>query len=520
MRTLTAPLLLLASFVLSSTSYAQFESARPLIAKADSSPVAGIPLDGMWSSQYFIGEGDSYITAVDGGYLDVVEHHHVRWDAEQRAYRGINGRTMRVQSLGDSRLLMEYDLLASHGTWVNLVRWDGREMHFFKFDRDENSDFTRHLRSHGVNVIEEVVSGNPQTIQSALRSLPLAERGHDSRLRRPKHSEMGEIWNYFEIVRWVEQQTDVLAQITEAESSLQRLGDLHKAHYFANQASSSKLANLHGLALEPFAYGRMGGSHFQRLYQQSESIQERLIATLERRMEWGGTQVSIVEYIEHVDDPDNPWDFVSHPNPGALLKFHMVITDAEGNELENTRAKDEPIIAPIMGDLPEGIQWALRTMGYDEKITVSIPPQLAFGSQFGVVQVELEIVEGIPNFRPHPPLRDELGYYIATVDAEETASGLRFRDLVVGEGDPPKRGEQVRIQTLSWNAVGHPLSEPQTITTTVGADDMFPGVTEGLLSMSPGGQRVLFIPHHLADTGREFSGTSQCVVIELLPLTD
>ena len=198
----------------------------------------------------------------------------------------------------------------------------------------------------------------------------------------------------------------------------------------------------------------------------------------------------------------------------------MVITDNDGKELENTHASGEPIVAPVMGDLPEGIQWALRTLAYDEKMTLIIPPHLAFGPQFGVLRVEIEIVERLPNTADKPPLRDRLGYYIDEVDAEETPSGLRFRDLVVGEGAAPERGREVRIRTMSWNAKGTALGEPMEVTTTVGAGDMFAGVTEALQSMGVGGQRVLFVPHHLADTSRERAGTSQCVVVELLELLD
>ena len=86
------------------------------------------------SRQFFIGEGNSFLAPVDGGYLRTVEHHHVRWDAEQRTYYGLDQRNMRVMPLGESRLLMEYDQSQSDRTWVHVVRWDGAELHFFDLD--------------------------------------------------------------------------------------------------------------------------------------------------------------------------------------------------------------------------------------------------------------------------------------------------------------------------------------------------------------------------------------------------
>ncbi len=517
MRTLLLGLL---TVVLAPHAVAQFESTRPLIAKADSNPVPGIPFDGLWSRQLFIGEGNSFLSPVDGGYLDTVEHYRIRWNSEQRTYDGLERSNMRVMPLGASRLLMEYDQSQSGRTWVHVVRWDGAEMHLFDFDVDDASDFARHMRANGVTMNDGVASGASASILQALRSLPLPERGHDRRWRRPNHAEMGEIWNYFEIVRWIDHQDSIVRQISAAEDSLQSLGDLHQAHYFADQAHWPQLGHLHALAMGPFEFGSLGGFGFAALTGDSMPILKRLDERIEARMKWVGEQVEVVEHIEHVDDPDDRFDFVIRADPGELLKFHMVITDNDGKVLEDTHAKGEPVIAPVMGDLPEGIQWALRTMALDEKLTLNIPPHLAFGPQFGVLRVELEIVKRLPNSVDRPPLRDQLGYYIDTVDAEETPSGLRYRDLAVGEGEPPERGRKVRLRSMAWNAMGAALGEPQEVTTTVGADDMFAGVTEALQTMSVGGQRVLFVPHQLADTSRERAGTSQCVVVELLELLD
>jgi FKBP-type peptidyl-prolyl cis-trans isomerase len=256
----------------------------------------------------------------------------------------------------------------------------------------------------------------------------------------------------------------------------------------------------------------MDESTLQALHHNSEAVVRRSDARLEKRLGWVGEQVTIVEYIEHVDDPDDMFDWVTRPNHGSLLAFHMVITDNDGPALEDTRTKGEPIVAPVVGDLPAGILWALRTMGYDEKMTLNIPPALAVGPDYGVLRVELEIVEGPPNLAPRPTPRDSFGYPIGTVDAQESPSGLRYRELIPGEGDPPKRDRGVRIHAQSQNALGDVLRDSKVITATVGADDMFAGVSKALRSMSPRSQNVLFVPRHLADTSREVARRATCQV--------
>ncbi len=165
--------LLLLPLALASPAIAQFSASRPLIAQSDSAPVQGIPHDAMWTSQFFIGEGSAFITPVDGGYLDTVTHHHVRWDAGVRQYRGLDGHHWRIQPLCAQRLLMERDLTPGERTWVRVVEWDGREMHLFNIETKEDSAFARHMRRQGIALHDGEVSGSPSTIREALQTLPL-----------------------------------------------------------------------------------------------------------------------------------------------------------------------------------------------------------------------------------------------------------------------------------------------------------------------------------------------------------
>ena len=82
-----------------------------------------------------------------------------------------------------------------------------------------------------------------------------------------------------------------------------------------------------------------------------------------------------------------------------------------------------------------------------------------------------------------------------------TSSGLQYRDMVVGEGEAPVKGQRVKVHytgTLENGKVfdsslkGHPLEF------AVGTRQVIPGWDEGILTMRVGGKRQLKIPSKLA----------------------
>lgn len=84
-----------------------------------------------------------------------------------------------------------------------------------------------------------------------------------------------------------------------------------------------------------------------------------------------------------------------------------------------------------------------------------------------------------------------------------TDSGLRILDEQVGEGDPVRAGQAVRVHYTGWLPDGRtfdssvdrglPFDVPQ-----IGSGMVIRGWEEGLQGMRPGGRRLLVIPPHLA----------------------
>jgi peptidylprolyl isomerase len=83
-----------------------------------------------------------------------------------------------------------------------------------------------------------------------------------------------------------------------------------------------------------------------------------------------------------------------------------------------------------------------------------------------------------------------------------TDSGLKYIDMVLGDGDVPKVGQRVTVHYTGWLEDGKKFDSSYNRNTplefSVGVGEMIRGFDEGILSMKKGGKRKLFIPSNLA----------------------
>lgn len=89
-----------------------------------------------------------------------------------------------------------------------------------------------------------------------------------------------------------------------------------------------------------------------------------------------------------------------------------------------------------------------------------------------------------------------------------TSSGLQYKDLVVGEGDSPQPGDQVTVHytgTLleDGKAIGEGTKfdssrdRDEPFVFPIGEGNVIQGWDEGVITMKPGGRRMLVIPPDL-----------------------
>ena len=82
-----------------------------------------------------------------------------------------------------------------------------------------------------------------------------------------------------------------------------------------------------------------------------------------------------------------------------------------------------------------------------------------------------------------------------------TASGLKYKDIVVGSGEAPEKGATVKVEYTGWlEATGKEFDSSvgrAPIAFNVGTGRVIPGWDEGILGMKVGGHRLLSVPSEL-----------------------
>jgi len=80
----------------------------------------------------------------------------------------------------------------------------------------------------------------------------------------------------------------------------------------------------------------------------------------------------------------------------------------------------------------------------------------------------------------------------------ETSSGLRYQDLVVGDGDEASPGKEVVVHYTGWLTDGSKFDSSvdhgRPFPFNLGAGDVISGWDEGVAGMRVGGKRKLVIP--------------------------
>jgi len=87
-------------------------------------------------------------------------------------------------------------------------------------------------------------------------------------------------------------------------------------------------------------------------------------------------------------------------------------------------------------------------------------------------------------------------------DTVKSASGLQYKDIVVGNGDTAQAGKTVSVQYTGWLANGtkfdSSLSAGKPFEFTLGKGSVIKGWDEGVAGMKVGSTRILIIPPDLA----------------------
>ncbi len=162
----------------------------------------------------------------------------------------------------------------------------------------------------------------------------------------------------------------------------------------------------------------------------------------------------------------------------------------------------EPISIVVgSGELFPGWDEGVIGMSVGGKRQLVIPPELAFGEEGAgdavppnttlIIEVELlEIVE-------MPTITD-----VADEDYITTESGLKYYDIVEGDGAAAESGQAITVHYTGWLTDGtvfdSSVERNQPLPFTLGQGSVIAGWDEGVVGMKVGGKRQLVIPADLA----------------------
>jgi peptidylprolyl isomerase len=170
----------------------------------------------------------------------------------------------------------------------------------------------------------------------------------------------------------------------------------------------------------------------------------------------------------------------------------------------------EPLTFAIGDELAVFAGWneGVSTMKKGGTRFLVIPPELALGEQGGgrippnsTLLMQIELVDILPLVLPTE---------VSEEDFTTTESGLKYYDIVEGDGATAETGSEVTVNYTGWltNNVkfDSSLDTGVPFPFTLGTGAVIPGWDEGLVGMKVGGKRQLVIPAELA-YGETGSGT-------------
>jgi FKBP-type peptidyl-prolyl cis-trans isomerase len=139
------------------------------------------------------------------------------------------------------------------------------------------------------------------------------------------------------------------------------------------------------------------------------------------------------------------------------------------------------------------------------KAKLIIPPELGYGANGtgpippnATLIFEVELVD----VQPGPPGAPEAPTAVDEADYTVTDSGLKYYDLVKGDGPTPSAGDNVAVHYTGWLTDGtkfdSALDRGQPFSFPLGQGRVIAGWDEGVATMQIGTVRQLVIPPELA----------------------
>ena len=196
------------------------------------------------------------------------------------------------------------------------------------------------------------------------------------------------------------------------------------------------------------------------------------------------------------------------PEQGALVSVHYTGQLVDGTVFDSSIPRGQPIEFQLgVGQVIPGWDEGIGLINKGTEAVLVIPGEIAYGARGAgggtippnaTLIFEVELVD----FGEGPPTPPEAPTEVEDADYTTTDSGLKYFDLVEGDGDIPETGSIVEVHYTGWLEDGtmfdSSITRNQPFTFPVGVGQVIPGWDEGVLSMPVGTVRQLVIPSDLA----------------------
>jgi peptidylprolyl isomerase len=189
---------------------------------------------------------------------------------------------------------------------------------------------------------------------------------------------------------------------------------------------------------------------------------------------------------------------------GTIVTTHFTIWVQNGDTNDyvvSSKGNDPLTFAEGSGTTVfPGWEEGMLGMQVGGKRLLIIPPDLALGEQGGngippnsTLVMEVELTDA-----KEPVTMTQ----VPAEDYTTTESGLKYYDIVEGDGETPQAGQTVVVNYTGWLQDGtkfdSSVERGQPFSFVLGTGGVIPGWDEGVASMKVGGKRQLVIPPELA----------------------
>jgi peptidylprolyl isomerase len=191
------------------------------------------------------------------------------------------------------------------------------------------------------------------------------------------------------------------------------------------------------------------------------------------------------------------------PQVGDVVAVHYRGQLEDGTVFDSSYDRGQPIrFALGQGRVIRGWDEGIALMNQGGKARLIIPPDLAYGAAGagGVIPPNATLIFDVElvSIQPGSPAAP---VQVSDGDYQQTASGLRYADLQVGDGAVAEVGQTVSVHYTGWLENGQKfdssLDRGEPFALTLGQGQVIRGWEEGVPGMRVGGRRQLVIPPEL-----------------------